>query len=174
MGNRRESPLHSILTTWKSTKETILNHFRVGIIFKFQVLRLTSLHPKDYTRNKKISLKLSKTGIYPPSYEIRHTSKHVPAGDIKHVKATKVPPLPYLPCPIGPCGAFGSSGTSGTSGAFGACSSGAHNASRSQWNGKRRVPELMKSKRQTMKDGGRNPLHSIFMDLWIGMNLGQQ
>jgi hypothetical protein len=140
MGNRRESPLHSILTTWKSTKETILNHFRVGIIFKFQVLRLTSLHPKDYTRNKKISLKLSKTGIYPPSYEIRHTSKHVPAGDIKHVKATKVPPLPYLPCPIGPCGAFGSSGTSGAFGAFGGfgasgtstCSSGAHNASRSQ------------------------------------------
>ena len=94
---------------------------------------LTFGHPKDCTRNNKIP----NNGIYPSSSEIRQTSKHVPAGDIKHVKATKVPPLPYLPCPIGPCGAFGSSGTSGAFGAFGGfgasgtstCISGAHNAS---------------------------------------------
>ena len=70
------------------------------LIFKFHVLRLTSLHPKDYTRNKKISLKTIKDWNLPTSSsEIRQTSKHVPAGDIKHVKATKVPTpsLSFLP-----------------------------------------------------------------------------
>ena len=169
------------------TREKILNQFLCSLVSATWVCIWSNSYfrsfsdiwaPKGLQKNQQIP----NNGIYPQSSEIRQTSKHVPAGDIKHVKATKVPPFPYLPCPIGPCGAFGSSGTSGAFGAFGGfgasgtstCSSGAHNASRSQWNRKRRVPELMKSKRQTMKDGGRNPLHSIFMDLWIGMDLGQQ
>ena len=129
------------------TRETILNQFLCSLVSATLVYILSNLQdisgtlfdilaPKGLHRKQQIP----NNGIYPQSSEIRQTSKHVPAGDIKHVKATKVPPLPYLPCPIGPCGAFGSSGTSGAFGAFGGfgasgtstCSSGAHNASRSQ------------------------------------------